>query len=453
MARLLVVTGLAASLFVAVPVRGDDWPGAVPVDLTSPAGGWQARVTPGRLGPGDHALAPSAESATAELVGPDGERAVIHLPHPVMPVDALLLADGTLIAFDNWHAKGHGAAVSCTTASGVVRWRRELEELLPQTLLARVPTSVSSRHWRRYPGETVLEAAEDEAPNALVVTLWNEDRLRIDLGSGAATLLPAQVGEDPARLVARGEDLIEQRRCGEGLELLSRAVALAPAEPWHWLRLAMGQGRCEEPAGKAATLETAVERHWSAAVEAEVAAHRTFDLHTFTWLLVELGRAREDLGHRRDAEAAYRRAFALQPQWIPLEGLLRILRELSREVEIDALVTAWVDVARAEADDYRRDLELTSRARDAGDWYLSSGRPEAALPFLAIVAGSAHPWPSDFERLARVYESLDRPAEALVQLERLEALAGTPSAWFDPPALAARIAVLRARLAPASHPP
>jgi len=145
--------------------------------------------------------AKKGKHAQATLTGLDGERRAFALLNPVAPVDAVLFNDGTLLALDNWHNMGYGAALAAYSKSGTVLWSAELEKLLPAEVIERIPTSASSRWWRRQPFEWTAE--EDETGAAwILITLWNEDRLRVRLRDGAVRYVEVRnVGENPERLL------------------------------------------------------------------------------------------------------------------------------------------------------------------------------------------------------------------------------------------------------------
>jgi hypothetical protein len=154
---------------LGAPCAADQWFSAQPIDRQSPNGRWAVRIDLGSsLGDtvGFHG-AKKGDYAKATLTGPEGERRTFTLLNPISPVHAVLLDDGTLLAFDNWHNMGHGTVLAGYSAQGVVKWSHPLEELLPEKVLERVPMSVSSRLLRR--GKDLLQQ-EDFAKAAEVLT-------------------------------------------------------------------------------------------------------------------------------------------------------------------------------------------------------------------------------------------------------------------------------------------
>jgi TonB family protein len=71
------------------------------------------------------------------------------LVNEVSPVDALVSNDGRyVVTFDNWHSVGLGKdVVAIYDATGRAIHTFGLEDLLPESYLARLPRSVSSRWW------------------------------------------------------------------------------------------------------------------------------------------------------------------------------------------------------------------------------------------------------------------------------------------------------------------
>jgi len=226
------IAAVAAGLLLAVvdPSSADQWRSPSPIDLRSSNGLFQVHIA---LGESWGELvgfegAKKGNYAQATLTGPQGEKHGFKLLNPVSPVDAILFDDGTLLALDNWHNIGYGAALAVYSRSGALLWSAELEKVLSAEIVQRVPTSASSRWWRKHPFEWISE--EDEAGQQWVqITLWNEDRLRIRIADGAARWVPvADVGDDPERLLRRGEDLYRQEDHDGAAAVLRRAIGLEP---------------------------------------------------------------------------------------------------------------------------------------------------------------------------------------------------------------------------------
>lgn len=159
---------LLAAAASAPPALADSW--ALPSKETyrSPNGRYQLRVTPtkfesqlayfedkvdGRPDAGARKGArDNACRATLSRKGRDGlwiRVWSVPLANEVSPVDALVSDDGRyVVTFDNWHSVGYGDdVVVIYDAKGQATHRFGLEDLLPQSYLERIPTSVSSRWW------------------------------------------------------------------------------------------------------------------------------------------------------------------------------------------------------------------------------------------------------------------------------------------------------------------
>lgn len=144
---LLLVTSVAAA---------DDWPGPRVLTVFSEDSGRFVRILPGNA-VGDSVGftgGPRGSYARGEIYARQPDRAYrlvadVALANPVAPVAALLSNDGYLLTLDNWHNRGHGAAVLAVYApSGALLRAYRLEDLYPAPRLAAIPASVSSRSWR-----------------------------------------------------------------------------------------------------------------------------------------------------------------------------------------------------------------------------------------------------------------------------------------------------------------
>lgn len=146
---------VVALSLTASGLRGDDWPGAQVQNLFSKDGSHFVRIAPGTswgdtvgfagAGKGEYARGlfyALQEDRSYRLV------ADVALANPISPVDGLVTDRGELIAFDNWHNFGFGAAVAIYDPLGKLRASYTLEDLYGVEKAALVPQSVSSRWWR-----------------------------------------------------------------------------------------------------------------------------------------------------------------------------------------------------------------------------------------------------------------------------------------------------------------
>ncbi len=136
----------------------DSWPGARPVQVFSESAKYFVRVIPGDS-IGDtvgFAGARKGKYAQALYYALQGDRSYkllheITLQNPVAPVDLLLSDHGYFIAFDNWHNLGYGKVAAIYAPTGRLVRSYELNQLYAAALIEKIPTSVSSRHWRCQP--------------------------------------------------------------------------------------------------------------------------------------------------------------------------------------------------------------------------------------------------------------------------------------------------------------
>jgi Flp pilus assembly protein TadD len=349
---------------LSAPCAADQWFSAQPIDRQSPDGRWVVHIDLGSsLGDavGFHG-AKKGEFAKATLTGPEGERRTFTLLNPISPVDAVLLDDGTLIAFDNWHNMGHGTVLAGYSAQGTVKWSHPLEALLPAEALERVTMSISSRWWRKDPFEWETQETETGARVGFV-TLWNEDKLKINLDTGTVEYVKVQdLGDDPARLLRRGQDLLRREQFSQAAEVLGSQ----DSRMWLWL---------------------------------------------------ELGRTQGDAGRPGDAERVFREFLQIDPtDWLAVEGLARLLLDQSREEETDRLLEQYFEVKSSGLEN-TREQEMRSAGREIGGFYRAQRLYEKARRYYA------HAYPGEHDGLvsrpfAEVLEQCGRYDEALAVLQK-----------------------------------
>lgn len=153
--RSLVCVALAA---VSLSARADDWAAPRTMNVFSKSGHYFARIVPGNSIGDTFGFAgeKKGKPATAELFARQPDRsyklvADVALLNPVAPVDALVSDNGYLVTFDNWHNLGYGKVVVVYGRDGKVVRAYELAELYGAERVAKIPHSVSSRHWRCAP--------------------------------------------------------------------------------------------------------------------------------------------------------------------------------------------------------------------------------------------------------------------------------------------------------------
>jgi len=138
--------------------QADDWPAARPVQVFSESAKYFVRVIPGNSFGDTVGFSGSRKGKLAQAIyyawQSDRSYKLLHeitLQNPVAPVDLLVSDHGYFITFDNWHNLGHGKVVAIYAPTGKLLRSYELNQLYSAALTVRIPTSVSSRHWRCQP--------------------------------------------------------------------------------------------------------------------------------------------------------------------------------------------------------------------------------------------------------------------------------------------------------------
>lgn len=362
--------------------------------------------------------------AQAILTGPDGERHVFSLLNPVAPVDAALFNDGTLLALDNWHNMGYGAVLAAYSKSGAVLWSKRLEEALPADVLARVPISVSSRWWRRQPFEWTAEA--DEAGDAwILITLWNEDRLRVRLKDGRARYVQVRdLGDQPERLLQRGRDLAERNDLKGAAEALRRAISLNPGLIDAYRGLSSIHQRLDDHQAAVDVLSQGVQVNPAQNVKPSAGGYQD---NVRLGLVLNLARAYREAGRPRDAELTYQECLRLDPGfWLAGQGLAGLWLVGAGDEEADRLLTDFFEVLRGDPEHWMAAANLTRAAREIGDVYRNHRRDDRARGFYERAfrrGGELDPFLA--RDLAEVLERLGEAEEALsVFLQLRDWLAG-----------------------------
>lgn len=136
----------------------DDWAGARSFQVFSESAKYFVRVTPGESVGDTVGFAGTRKGKFAQALyyalQADRSYKLLHeirLQNPVAPVDLLLSDRGHFITFDNWHNLGFGKVVTIYAPTGKLVRSYELNQLYSVAPLEKIPTSVSSRHWRCQP--------------------------------------------------------------------------------------------------------------------------------------------------------------------------------------------------------------------------------------------------------------------------------------------------------------
>jgi tetratricopeptide (TPR) repeat protein len=212
----LAVLGLT---LLASTARADQWVTPTARTVTSPNQKLRAVITP----------AADGKSGASAKLGEQGQLAkTFKLATRWMPVDVVLLDDGSLLALDHWHQLGYGKVATLYERDGAIRWSKTLVELVGQAVAASADRSVSSIWWRKTPLEWSL--AKDGKSG--LVTLFDENQLQLVLSDGSAKIVAvaaAAIPDDPARLLNRARALAEQPgQQAAAIATLDRALAKDP---------------------------------------------------------------------------------------------------------------------------------------------------------------------------------------------------------------------------------
>ncbi|MBI5478212.1 MAG: tetratricopeptide repeat protein [Deltaproteobacteria bacterium] len=379
---------MAAILIAAQPARGDQWVTPQPVTVKSPSGRWQATVVPAKDG---------KSGATATVRPPRGQPTSFTLRSPWMPVDVVLLDDGLLVAFDQWHSLGHGQVAIAYAPQGKVRWTRTLEELVGKGRVVTFTHSVSSIWWRPTPLVWSLE----RGCGALLVRLRDEHQVRIRLADGKATIIAVdKLPDDPARLGNRAGALANAGRLAEAVALLERAVALKPDDLPLQLRLVEALQRLERHDQAVAAGQAVVKRLGGRAADGTNLAN----LH------VLVAASHQASKRPAEAERSLRAAVAAAPGYDhPSLRLADFLRARGRLGEVDAIFHELV--ARAGGPSA---TNIDYLLLNVGDFYRRAGQPaKARTNYLKAFRPDRVTNQFLYQALAEVHETLGDPRAAL----------------------------------------
>lgn len=360
----------AAMMLVAIgsPARTDQWPWPQAMDLESADGSFRAHIDYGSSlgGTVECTGEKRGQRARAKVTGPAGEVWTYDLLNPTRPIDAVLLDDGRLLSFDNWHKMGYGEVMVLYGVTGEVLWQRELEDLLAPEILGQVMRSVSSRWWRRDPLE--LSWVGDGEDLAAVVTLRNEHQLSVRLSDGEATYIEVdELPADPLRLESLARELKRRGETEEATRLYRRLIEIVPVFTQVYEDLAsihteagdhdraiavLRQGVAANPAGKLPSSEGA------------------FQSNPKLGLLLELARAYDEAGRTTEAEETYLRCLTSDEGfWQAGKGLARLWLRDGRRQEADEILERFYHLKRGDPDASDGDHHLYKASREVAEVY------------------------------------------------------------------------------------
>jgi tetratricopeptide (TPR) repeat protein len=369
---------LIACMFCIIFIQGiqnayaDDWPGATEKIYNSLDGRWQITISPGNSA-GDlvgFEGSRKGEYAKALLKGPNGEKRFTLL-NPIAPVIALVLDNGISVAFDNWHNMGYGKVVVAYSAKGEILWSKELEDLLDKTLVRDVPHTISSRWWRRSNEPLALNG-----DNTIVITLWNENKLEIDVADGNTKYIIIQdLGDDPKRLLQRARFMGSDPK--GAIELLRKVIKLDPKNLPAWRLLGANLTQLKEHQAVVDTMKTAIDSiqppDW------QPLGHNDLEWTTYLYLFIIRSEAEKKLNDLAAAEVTLIKCIDLDSSFeFSLSALGRLLYEQGRGNEADKFLPYGYD---ALADRDRTKYFGFMVAKFLGDFYRRQGLHEKAKAY------------------------------------------------------------------------
>jgi hypothetical protein len=344
-----------------------------------------------------------------------GDSWTVSLVNGSAPVDVLLLDDGSLLTLDEWHRMGYENTAVYYATGGTLQWQHDLEHLLSEKMIDRVPTSVSSRWWRASPLETLFSV--DEQDRTLVsVTLYNEHRLTLRLIDGASWVVHVEdPGDDVKRLLRRADELCHNRHLAsqEDLDLaratLHRIVDLGVEDEETARSVARLLGDLEEVDLALRVLQPYLDRHPLIPGISEAGE----------WLWITAARLYDDAGWLDLRDRTYLALTHAAPtSWTPVNDWgQRLLIEKQERAALQALDNYFQQVVARHTDE----SEVGTAGANVGRLAARAGHCAEALPYLdaALQARSYY-----FDRsLARTYagclEKEGRLGEALLWWQRI----------------------------------
>jgi tetratricopeptide (TPR) repeat protein len=405
---------------VALPSVADDWLSPEPKELKSPNGLYSLRIQLGSS-KGEAIFLGSNNKekyAKAISIDPEGRTRTFQLINPISPVDAVLLDDGTLVTFDNWHHMGYSAAIACYSAQGSLKWSHSLEDLFSKQVLERIPRTISSRWWRK--NELEWRTEVDESGEVFgFITLWNEDKLKVHLSDGAVNYVEVQeLRQDPDRLLLRGRDLAERKDYSGAIEVLSRAISLQPDLIPAYQALAgvyENQGNYD---AAVKVLRGGISQN--PATDAKLSGG-SFQADPKMWLLLDLARAFRAGGSLKDAEGVFLECLRLDPGfWAAGHDFAYLLIDSSRQAEADRLLADFFEILRGDPDSFMANRSLIQAAQEIGEIYSSHKQYEKARQYYLRAYGKGEYDESLASALASTLEKLGEAKEALVVLQELK---------------------------------
>ena len=416
--RTLAASAVVAGLLLATTAAADSWAWPQPFERTSPNERWQASL--------DH----SDDGPVARILDRQtGETSTLRLERSeVFPVDAAMLDGGQLLVFDQWHSMGYGDSVvvgyarQADSGDWSEQWRRSLEELLGDSAARAVPTSVSSRWWRKSPLE--WQPLRDHLGPWISVTLHDEHKLDIHVEVGAARWRQVEdVGDDPARLIGRARNFSDRRDYQEANKLLERVWAGpgAPIDEEFVLPLANALLRAKEPERAIELLET----HASRSPPTPTSNDPIIRHHRALWQA--LANSYTSANRLADAEKAWRALAAdVKDPWRYVQQLANVLFDMGDEKQALIELSTYYRAMQTTGHD---EWTLDRAAGNVGAMMMRRGYPEKAVHYLADGWNPERILHFSGIDYAKALEATGQPEKALVIWRALLANYGDDSAY------------------------
>lgn len=412
----------AALLLQAVSIRtsgADSWAAATETNVQSSNGAYRARLVPGDSWGDTYGFAGAAkgEYARAIVDGPGADDEVsFTLVNPIAPVDAIVLDDGSLVTFDNWHNLGYGKVAARYDVTGNVQWSHELEDLLPSDWLGNVMYTTSSRHWRKDALEWSLRGTG--SATAIVVTLWNEHHLELRLTDGRVRLVEVEdLGGDAERWRRRADDLADRVPASEETDIAAiaaydKAIELSPELIAAYRGLASVHQRRGEFSRATVVLEAAV---LQSPIPSPLPSSRgSWQGDARMHLRMDLARLYERMEYWNQAELVLVESLRLDPgYWSAGEALAKLWLRQHRTREAGLLLARFYLL--------KRGSRPAAAAFTIGHVYEQMGEDDSAKLYYQKGLGEEYLDESLCRRLAALHEHDGEHERALRVLETLKA--------------------------------
>lgn len=341
----------------------DIGPAPTKTTRTSANGRWSASVTPGTCsvcGP-THSGQHDGPHAIAELTGPGERPRRFELLHPSMPGQFVVLDSGDLICIDHWRRAGVGRCLARYRPDGELAWAKTLEELIPRERRRQSPWSNSRPAWVRHP----LGIEHDREEATLALSLWNSDRLRIELGTGNARYEEVhEFGDDAHGWFRKALAWVEEGDLERARACQLRAFALDNTLHHGFDPIAYAHHRAGQDDRAIALLVEALDACADSSSVSDVSSKSDPRIE----LGMTLGHAYLRAGRTNEAESAFRGILLRDPEHEGAEAsLVGILYRAGRDSEADALVQAAYErilAGRTPPEGPRHDRRDEPEARD-----------------------------------------------------------------------------------------